>query len=171
GSDEQAYLWGDADRSIPAGVARRVGIRDASDDVIRGAQGHRERSVHVPADLAIRALEVDGQARAANRDLGTDADFLRIAGARGLQVILGGPCPSRERLDGGSHAPFRVVEEFPDVGPKAGHAPLVRKFRETPRAEFIGGHLRAEIAESFSGIEGLLPEPVEDRAPLLAAVE
>src|SRR5205807_4937754 len=51
------------------------------------------------------------------------------------------------------------------------HAPPVREFRETPGAQFIGGHLRAEIPESFDGIEGLLPEPVEDRAALLAAVE
>src|SRR5207249_9508730 len=124
-----------------------------------------------PADLAIRALEVDGHARAANRDLGPNANFLRIVGARGLQVILRGPRPPRERLDGGSHASFRVVEEFPDVGPKAGHAPSVRKFRETPGAQSIGGDLRAEIPESFHRIEGLLPEPVEDRAALLAAVE
>src|SRR5438270_11535902 len=59
----------------------------------------------------------------------------------------------------------------PDVGPKARHAPPVREFRETPGAQFIGGHLRAEIPESFDGIEGLLPESVEDRAALLAAVE
>src|SRR5947199_10176719 len=69
-------------------VSRRFRIRDAPDDVVRRAEGHGERSVHVPYHLSIRPLEIDGDARAHDSDLDADCDSTGNQWHLGLLELL-----------------------------------------------------------------------------------
>ena len=120
-------------------VSRRFRIRDAPDDVVRRAEGHGERSVHVPCHLTIRPLEIDGDARAPDRDLDADSDWLRTLGTRGLEEILRPPRSPREALDRGPDPPLGIVEQFVGLRPQTGETPFRGEHRESTRAEFVRG--------------------------------
>src|SRR5207247_4627891 len=120
-------------------VSRRFRIRDAPDDVVRRAEGHGERSVHVPYHLTIRPLEIDVDARAPDRDLDADSDWLRTLGTRGLEEILRPPRSPREALDRGPDPPLGIVEQFVGLRPQTGETPFRGELRESTRAELVRG--------------------------------
>ncbi|CUK23251.1 Uncharacterised protein [Achromobacter sp. 2789STDY5608615] len=143
-----------ADRVEQAGVGRQVRIQQRLDRVIHAGPQRVERQVHGAARLLARALEIEMQPVAADRQRHLDRHRI-AAHAVVIQVAAEGVAALRQLADAVEQAAPGIGDDVIHRAQHGRQAHLPDQALHRGRAAAVGGHLHAQVQHPFLGVAGV----------------